>query len=186
MIGRGLTGLLVGSLFLSAGLRAMTGAALAREEAPAVELAKTPPPPEACITPAQYAPLLQALQQREGAAEEKETALATWASDLDAAAQDIEQRLAELVAAEQALRATVALAAQASETDLLQLTGVYENMKPKDAAELFAMMAPDFAAGFLARMTPEAAAGILSGLEADHAYAISVIVAGRNAEIPLK
>lgn len=186
IVGRTLTSLLVGSLFVSAGLRAMTGAALALEEEPEVPVAKAPPVAEACITPDQYAPLLAALQQREAAADAKDAALTAWAQDLNSAATQIEQRLADLVAAEQALRETVALASQASEADLVQLTGVYENMKPKDAAKLFAMMAPDFAAGFLGRMSPEAAAGILSGLEADHAYAISVIVAGRNAEIPLK
>jgi flagellar motility protein MotE (MotC chaperone) len=45
-------------------------------------------------------------------------------------------------------------------------------------------MAPDFAAGFIGRMQPAAAAAILAGMEAEQAYAISVLLAARNARVP--
>ena len=72
----------------------------------------------------------------------------------------------------------------AVENDLAALTSVYENMKPKEAAPLFEAMDPVFAAGFLARMRPEVAAGIMAKLSPDAAYSISVILAGRNANVP--
>jgi flagellar motility protein MotE (MotC chaperone) len=86
--------------------------------------------------------------------------------------------------AETSLTATMALASSAAEDDLTQLTAVYENMKPKEAAQVFAAMDPKFAAGFLGRMRTDAAAAIMAGLEPDTAYAISVLLAGRNAAAP--
>ena len=52
------------------------------------------------------------------------------------------------------------------------------------AAALFQLMEPSFAAGFLGRMRADAAAAILAGLEPDLAYSISVVLAGRNANVP--
>ena len=69
-----------------------------------------------------------------------------------------------------------------AEDDLVQLTSVYENMKPKEAALLFERMSPDFAAGFLGRMRPEDAAAIMSGLPPELGYSISVLLASRNAD----
>ncbi|KUJ78884.1 MotE family protein [Ruegeria profundi] len=119
----------------------------------------------------------EALKQREAAALDKQKAL-------DIASEAIEKRLAALQEAEESLRATLALAETAAETDLTRLTDVYQSMKPKDAAALFETMDPDFAAGFLSRMPPDAAAGVLAGLRPEAAYTISVIMAGRNAAAP--
>ena len=57
-------------------------------------------------------------------------------------------------------------------------------MKAEQAAALFEQMEPSFAAGFLGRMRADAAAAILSGLEPELAYSISVVLAGRNADVP--
>ncbi len=45
-------------------------------------------------------------------------------------------------------------------------------------------MNSEFAAGFLGRMNPQAAAGIMSNLSTEAGYAISVVLAGRNALAP--
>lgn len=76
------------------------------------------------------------------------------------------------------------IADDAAEGDVTRLVAVYENMKPKDATALFAVMDADFAAGFLARMKPEAAAAIMAGLDPKVAYTISAVLAGRNARAP--
>ena len=96
----------------------------------------------------------------------------------------ITRRMEEMKAVEEELKATLALADGAAEEDLARLTAVYQAMKPKDAAKLFETMSPEFAAGFLGRMPPESAAAILSGMSSEAAYGVSVIVAGRNAEVP--
>ena len=103
---------------------------------------------------------------------------------LSVADQTIARKLAALTEAEEKLRATLALADTAAEDDLIRLTAVYQNMKPAEAAALFEEMDPQFAAGFLGRMDPAAAAGVLAGLSPQAAYSVSVILAGRNANVP--
>lgn len=125
--------------------------------------------------------LLTELRTREAALAERERLAETRVAAAELAEERVAQGLLRLDRAEEALRATMALSETASETDLAQLTAVYENMKPQQAAALFQRMTPAFAAGFLGRMRPEAAAGILAGLDPENAYAISVILAGRNA-----
>lgn len=117
------------------------------------------------------------LRQREGALDDRKQALALARTEIDG-------KLAALERAEAELSATLTIADQAADQDVARLVAVYEKMKPKDAASLFGAMEPDFAAGFLGRMRPETAATVLAGLAPDKAYAISVVLAGRNANAP--
>ncbi len=128
--------------------------------------------------------LLDALRDREAAIKVREHNIEMRRKALDVAQVEIERRLDALVAAETRLGATLTLANTASEDDIVRLTTVYENMKPKDAAALFETMEPEFAAGFIARMLPDSAAKVMSGLDPKVAYTISVILAGRNASAP--
>jgi len=91
---------------------------------------------------------------------ELEEKIAVQKKALELADFEVRRRLAALTEAEKRLRATMALADGAAEADLAQLTVVYENMKPKDAAALFEKMEPTFAAGFLSRMQPSSSAQI--------------------------
>jgi flagellar motility protein MotE (MotC chaperone) len=128
--------------------------------------------------------VLALLQEREGRLAERESAMAARLQALAVAEEQITRNMTALKEAETSLTATMALASSAAEDDLTQLTAVYENMKPKEAAQVFAAMDPKFAAGFLGRMRTDAAAAIMAGLEPDTAYAISVLLAGRNAAAP--
>ena len=128
--------------------------------------------------------LLASLQERERALEEREKEVAMRMQAMKMAREEIDKKLAHLEQVEEELRSTIALANSAAEEDLARLTAVYENMKPKDAAGLFEEMDADFAAGFLSRMRPDAAASIMTGLTPQKAYTISVVLAGRNADIP--
>lgn len=128
--------------------------------------------------------LINALKEREVQVSEREKQLESRLRALSVADAEIEKRIQALTETEAALRATLSLADEASEKDLLRLTSVYESMKPKDGAILFEEMEPNFAAGFLGRMNPDAAAQIMSGLSPQVAYSISVILAGRNANVP--
>jgi len=134
--------------------------------------------------PGEIPELLEAIRTRSAALDAREARLEDRRQALRLAEEAVERKMAELVAAEEELARTLAIADEAAEKDLARLTAVYENMKPAVASQVFASMAPDFAAGFLGRMRPEAAAEILSGLEPGVAYAISVILAGRNAAAP--
>lgn len=128
--------------------------------------------------------LAEALSEREARVVAQEAAIAERLAALDLADQAISARMADLAAAEAELSKTLALADGAAEADLARLTEVYETMKPKDAAALFEAMDADFAAGFLGRMRPDAAAAILSGMSSERGYAVSVLLAGRNADVP--
>ncbi len=128
--------------------------------------------------------LLEETQAREAALAEREARLEARLQALALAETAIEEDLAKLEQAEAELRATMAAADKAAEDDIGRLTAVYENMKPDEAAALFQLMEPSFAAGFLGRMRSDAAAAILAGLTPDLAYTISVVLAGRNADVP--
>ena len=117
------------------------------------------------------------LAAREAGIADRERAVAT-------AQALVEDRLAELEAAETRLQDLIARSDTAAETDLDRLTRVYETMPPDTAAALFEQMPPSFAAGFLARMTPAAGAALMGELSPEQAYAISVILATRNSSAP--
>lgn len=175
-----------GLLIASAILRvSTTGQAIAEAGA---EVDQTPPLSVA-TQPAERmtgdnAALLAAMQAREARLRERELALQDRMQAMSIAEAKLEQQIAALTEAEEALRATLALADSAAESDLDRLTRVYENMKPKDAAALFEQMSPDFAAGFLGLMEPVAAAGIMTLMTPESAYSISAVLAGRNANVP--
>lgn len=130
------------------------------------------------------AALVSALQEREARVAEREAELDTLERQLSDARVALAEQISDLEMAEAALRESLAIADRGAEVELAQLTSVYESMKPDDAARLFAEMAPEFGAGFLGRMSPAAAAGILAGLDPADAYAMSVLLAGQNANAP--
>lgn len=125
--------------------------------------------------------LISALSAREAELDAREQLLSDREADLLEAQRAIQANLADLEMAEQRLAARMAESNGASDADIGQLTQVYQSMKPKAAADLFAAMAPEFAAEFLVRMTPDGAAAVFSNLEPDVAYALSAVIAGRNA-----
>lgn len=158
-----------------------SGPAIAGELA---ALTRAAPDAVDCPGDEDIAEVLALLQEREGRLAERESAMAARMQALAVAEEQVARNMTALKQAESSLTATMALASSAAEDDLTQLTAVYENMKPKEAAKVFAAMDPQFAAGFLGRMRTDAAAAILAGLEPDVAYAISVLLAGRNAGAP--
>ena len=144
-----------------------------------------PKGPDSDVTPKLLA-LLESLREREAALQERTVAMEARMQVLQRAEAQIAEDLAQLQDAEAKLRATIADVNAAAASDIDQLTAVYENMKAEQAAELFSRMEPSFAAGFLGRMRSDSAAAILAGLEPDLAYSISVVLAGRNADLPVE
>lgn len=182
-IGRGALMLLALTFLGSGVLRVLDGAgmAVAREVA---EMSPDEGTLGRCVAEPGLAEALDAVRAREAAVALREDQIADRLAALDLAEAAIARQLADLDAAEARLMSTMALSETAAEDDLVRLTSVYENMNPKDAVPLFQQMSPDFAAGFLARMRPDVAAEIMSGLTPETGYAISVLLAGRNAAAP--
>jgi len=132
------------------------------------------------------ATLLDALREREARVSAREVQLEDRVQALRVVEAEINEKIASLSDAEASLSALLALADSAAEDDLSRLTAVYENMKPQDAAALFEQMEPAFSAGFMGRMNPAAAALIMTNLEPETAHLISVVLAGRNASVPVE
>lgn len=137
-----------------------------------------------CIPVGSIGSLVATLNERENRIVTKERELEDLAQTLKLAKDQFKFNMAALVQAEDSLAAMISRSSTAAEDDLARLTTVYENMKPAEAANLFGEMNPTFAAGFIGRMRPDSAAQILAGLPPKTAYTISVILAGRNANVP--
>ncbi len=116
------------------------------------------------------------LKRREAELELRETSV-------NKSREELAQMLTYLVRAEEELQRLLNLASEASEADILKVTELYQNMKPKEAAEVFAVMDPSLAAGFLSRMNVATASRILEQLEPEASYAIGAILAGKNVRL---
>ena len=162
-----------------------SGAAIARELVPdtaeAAELQRRGQDED--ISP-RLIELLAEVKERKSVLDERENQIEARLQALSIIEEEVERDIERLETAEAQLRSTISTASAAAETDIERLTAVYENMKPAQATALFERMEPSFAAGFLGRMRPDAAAGILSGITPELAYSISVVLAGRNADVP--
>lgn len=175
--------MLLGSALIRLGDGAGQAFALAPDKTGTTQVAVSPLPDE-CEPSADLKQMLDAFKMREDRIENQEAKIRDRLQALKIADREIDQKLADLTSAEDRLRETIALAESASKDDLDRLTKVYESMKPKQAAALFEQMDPNFAAGFLGRMRPEAAAMIMAGLSPEAAHSFSVVLAGRNANVP--
>lgn len=170
---------------VSGGLRFWDGLgpAIAREIGTKADTAVAP---AACEADPGVKAALAAIQAREARLAANEAAFLDRTRALEVAEATVAAKLDELRTAEESLLATMTRSESAAEEDLARLTAVYENMKPKEAAELFEQMDPEFAAGFLGRMRADAAAEVMAGLDPRVAYTISVLLAGRNARAPVE
>ncbi|MEM6536118.1 MAG: hypothetical protein AAF668_00155 [Pseudomonadota bacterium] len=92
----------------------------------------------------------------------------------------VDEKLKLLEEVQSSLSQTAERVDAASSQDIQALADMYANMKPQQAGAIFNAMEPSFAAGFLTAMRAETAAAILAGMEPQKAYAVSIIIAGRN------
>lgn len=177
----------IASLFIASGVVRLGdhGFAIAKEVSALTNQGSDPGgEKQTCQTEEDITRVLKLLQARENNLNSRESDLENRLQALAVAEAQIQKNMDALVTAEATLKSTMALADGAAENDLNQLTEVYESMKPKQAIPLFAQMDPQFAAGFLGRMRSDVAAQILAGLKPEKSYAISVILASRNANVP--
>ncbi len=182
--GRGVLIVVAGFLILSGLLRLGdgTGLAIARELGALATSATAGSHSASKETPG-LEELLAAIRAREIRLAEAEARLEDRAKALAVAEEAITRNLEALSAAEKNLQDLVTVADSAAEQDIARLTAMYEAMKPAEASALFDQMDPTFAAGFLGRMRADAAAPILAGLTPEKAYALSIVLASRNATV---
>ena len=186
--------LVIGSLFLISGLIRLadgTGAAIAREVESLTDAGSETSESkhqqtveQECITEDGFNEVMVRLRQRRDELDARETEITQRMAKLKEAETLLRANLEAVEKAEQALSATIARADGAAEQDIEALIAVYEKMKPKDASVVFEAMDSSFAAGFLARMRPESAASVMAGMSAEKAYTVSILLAGRNMNVP--
>lgn len=128
--------------------------------------------------------LLAAIREREAQLDAEAKRLSDRQQTLNVAEAKLAEQLAAFETAQRQLEETMALADNAAERDIDTMTAVYENMKPADAARIFGEMDVTFAAGLLSRLRPETAAAVLTGMEPAAAYAVTLMIASRNANVP--
>lgn len=131
-----------------------------------------------CLTGETYLAVsadLERLEQREKEISIRETSLLAIEDRLKGQLATVEDANAQLEKKINSLK-TVAT------DDLKHLVSMYQTMKPKQAAEIFDSMDPAFAAGFLREMKSENAGLVMANMDARKSYAISIIIAGRNAK----
>ena len=171
----------LGVVFAASAVMRLGTIDLAFAQSQEVAALATPPDPAMTQTLAtalrEVEALRQELDRRALALEDREMAVSR-------AQTLVEGRLAELAAAETRLEGLIALSDTAAETDLDRLTAVYETMPATEVAAIFGQMDASFAAGFLTRMAPAASASLMAELTPEQAYAVSVVIATRNAAAP--
>lgn len=177
--GRGHALVVLAVCFIASGILRTGDVVAALPESRVTEGAEAPanPQPAAVPEPGTLASALLAKQQRIAA---REAALDERESALDLVESRLRERLAELIQARRELEETAALVDDAAGKDVKHLVAMYEQMKPKQAGQIFDAMAPGFAAGFLGQMNAQSAALILASMEPEKAYSVSVLLAGRN------
>ncbi len=126
--------------------------------------------------------LITELQRQRAALAEREAEIAAREQNLRTLDKKLAARLEELRTARDRLAKTAALVDDAAGKDVRRLADMYQQMKPKQAGQIFNEMAPSFAAGFIAEMRPDSAALIMANMDAGKAYAVSLLIAGRNVQ----
>ena len=135
-------------------------------------------PAQQCLTGAVLETInadMNRLELRKKEISERESALTAIETKLETQMKTIEKANSEL-------QVNIKNLKELATDDLKHLVGMYQTMKPKQAAEIFNSMDPSFAAGFLREMSSDKAGLIMANMDTRKSYAISVIIAGRNSK----
>ena len=142
------------------------------------------PPSEAletqatCLTPT----LVAAFEPREKALNARANELDQRQAELEALEESIQVRLAEMDTTKQALEAMTTQLDSAAGEDISHLVDMYATMKAKKAAAIFDRMDPAFAAGFLREIDSARAGLIMAEMGEEQSYRVSLLIANRHAE----
>lgn len=140
---------------------------------------------EKSFTKAEVA-LLQDLSKRREELDRRSREIDMRESLLTAAEKRIDEKIAELKKIEAQIAEGLKKSDEETEKNLRSLVKVYENMKPKDAARIFASLEPTTLLGVVERMKEAKLAPILSEMDPKVAQQLTVDLANRRAIAPDK
>ncbi len=124
--------------------------------------------------------ILQDLSKRRDALDVRSRELDLREQVLGAAEKRIDERIAELKKIEGRINEALKKTDEQTEQNLRSLVKVYENMKAKDAARIFAQLEPDVLLGVVERMKEAKLAPVLAELDPKVAQQITVDLAKRR------
>ncbi len=124
--------------------------------------------------------LLRAIRARSISLDERERKILERERALEVIAKRVSAELPKLEQERLALAELIANAQRHSVEGTEQLVKIYQTMKPKQAAAIFDEMDPRIAVVFLRDMRGEAASFIIANMNVKKAYAITLLMAGRN------
>jgi flagellar motility protein MotE (MotC chaperone) len=126
---------------------------------------------------------LAAALERERELEEMALEIAGRSRELEVVEKRVASQIAELTRQQEALQAAFGQAEAAAEEEAMQLVSIYEQMKPKQAAQIFDQMPPEVASGFVRRMRKTNSALIMANMDPQKAYAVSLLLAARSGAV---
>ncbi|RUT33121.1 hypothetical protein EMQ25_08340 [Arsenicitalea aurantiaca] len=128
--------------------------------------------------------LLERLGERRGDIEAREAELAMRASLVEAAERRLEERAAALEALETRINDMVADRDAEEEGTFLALVGMYEQMKPRDAAGIFNTLDGQVLLRVARAMNPRKMAPIMAGMNPQRAQELTVMLAAGDPVRP--
>jgi flagellar motility protein MotE (MotC chaperone) len=127
--------------------------------------------------------LLEELNRRSAALDQREHDLQTWATQIAAAERLARAQLAELGQMRADLEKVVAQESAASDEDIAVLVGLYSNMKPVQAAALLSKLDAPKAAAILEKLDIHSAGPALAAMDPTMAVAITEELSKRHAPL---
>lgn len=167
-----LAGCFVGSALLRVGDALIAASALASGAEPEPRVFFE----QECPFDGAPAEIIAELQQQEHNLDREKEALKLKKSELSGLDRQIERKRNELNSLVSEIQSASQEVKKQQDLGLQRLVTMYENMKAKQASEIFEVMDPRVAADILARMNSEAAAKILGSLTPKKAYQISISI----------
>lgn len=125
--------------------------------------------------------VLQSLSKRREQLEQRERNLDQREKLLQAAEKKVDEKVAEMEKLRQEIETLLAKQTKMQDDRLAQLVKIYENMKPKDAANIFNEMPTDVLLGIFDKMSERKIAPILAAMDTARARDISARIAQQRA-----
>jgi flagellar motility protein MotE (MotC chaperone) len=123
---------------------------------------------------------LQSLEQRRQELEQGERELQTREALLMAAQQEMDRKYQELTQIRGQLEELLEQQSEQEQGELIRLVKIYENMKAKEAAEIFNTLDMDILVDVLGTMSERKASPILAKMNPERAKAVTIMLAERK------
>jgi flagellar motility protein MotE (MotC chaperone) len=121
--------------------------------------------------------VLQSLARRRGELDKREQALSAREALLTAAEQEVDRKITELNKLRSDLEALLGKQEKMEEERIASLVKIYENMKPKEAAEIFNTLDMDILLAVVSRMSERKTSPILASMNTDRARLLTIKLA---------